>query len=627
MSTHRSFEKICVVVTAFMLLITVLFMNGSSLGIEMIIDEDTELHAHTVYFTENDLNGQWSTSGATVITLNGDSAGISGKGAYFYDGNLVIRNGGKYVLSGKLTDGSIVVKTHKNSKVWLLLDNVDLYCSDDACLRIDKADKVFLTLAEGSENRMESGTNYSAEALADKTGGVIFAHDDLTINGNGSLTLYAAYKHGIDANDELVITGGKVSITAVQDAVHVNDGFCFRDGELIISAGDDGIHSETSVYIESGSIEMLSCYEGLEAVTIDVAGGNILIYPKDDGLNANGRRENFFGMGSFPGIRRQDDAVTEDTAAEEETWVHVSGGLLTIINENARDADGIDSNGDILITGGSIRVSLINNGTNSALDYGSESGGTCIITGGDVIACGSYTMAEGFESNSEQCSILYNLREGVNAGTEVTLEDKDGNILLTYTVPCSFSSVVLSCPEMQLGETYLLVIGDSEDEITLGETAASYGDVQSTMFFGSMNWGGMQRPQGEGGVGRGRRGSAGENNQIPEMPDFDREKPDMGSFMGEIPQPPEQSNTGNTILQQFPEGQDFHGKLTDMSPMPQPPEPNGWGEMPQFAGSESIDTEVFPGEIKMFDRQTMVLSCASVLLLLAGIVIAKKFRK
>ena len=177
MSTHRSFEKICVVVTAFMLLITVLFMNGSSLGIEMIIDEDTELHAHTVYFTENDLNGQWSTSGATVITLNGDSAGISGKGAYFYDGNLVIRNGGKYVLSGKLTDGSIVVKTHKNSKVWLLLDGVELCCSDDACLRIDKADKVFLTLAEGSENRMESGTNYSAEALADKTGGVIFAHD------------------------------------------------------------------------------------------------------------------------------------------------------------------------------------------------------------------------------------------------------------------------------------------------------------------------------------------------------------------------------------------------------------------------------------------------------------------
>ena len=371
----------------------------------------------------------------------------------------------------------------------------------------------------------------------------------------------------------------------------MNDGFRFRDGELIISAGDDGIHSETTIYIESGSIGILSCYEGLEAVTIDIAGGNILIYPKDDGLNANGRRENFFGMGGFPGMQKQDNTATEDTASGEETWVHVSGGTLTVVNENARDADGIDSNGDILITGGSIRISLISNGTNSALDYGSESGGTCIITGGDVIACGSYTMAEGFDNSSEQCSILYNLRDGVNAGTEVVLEDKDGNILLNYTVPCSFSSLLLSCPEMQLGETYLLVIGDSEDEITLEETAASYGDAQSTMFFGSMNWGGMQRPQGEGG--HGRRGSPDENNHMP----------------------------------QFPEGRDFHGEMTDVSPIPPLPGPGGFGEIPQFAGSEGTDTEVFAEKSESFDRQTTVLSCASVLLLLTGIVIAKKFRK
>ena len=136
-----------------MLLITVLFMNGSSLGIEMIIDTDNELHAHSVYFTANDLNGNWDSTKATVITLNGDSAKISGKGAYFYDGNLVIRRGGEYVLSGTLTDGSIVVRAYKSSKIWLLLDGVDITCSDDACLRIDKADKVFLTLAEGSEPR------------------------------------------------------------------------------------------------------------------------------------------------------------------------------------------------------------------------------------------------------------------------------------------------------------------------------------------------------------------------------------------------------------------------------------------------------------------------------------------
>ena len=634
MSTHRSFDKICVAVTAFMLLITVLFMNGSSLGIEMIIDEDTELHAHSVYFTKNDLNGEWSVSGATAIDLEGDRAKISGKGAYFFDGDLIISESGKYVISGTLTDGSIIVDAHKSSKVWLLLNGVKLFCTDDACLRIDKADKVFLTLAEDSENSMASGIKYSDEALADKTGGVIFAHDDLTINGSGSLTLYAAYKHGIDANDELVMTGGKVSITAVQDAIHVNDGFCFGGGELVISAGDDGIHSETSIYIESGSIEILSCYEGLEAITIDIAGGDILIYPEDDGLNANGRRGNFFGMGGFPGMQEQDNAAAENTDADEETWVHISGGSLTIVNENGNDADGIDSNGDLLITGGSIRVSLINSGPNSALDYGSESGGTCIITGGDIIACGSYTMAEGFENNSEQCSILYNLRDGVSAGTEVALEDKDGNVLLRYTVPCSFSSLVLSCPEMQLGETYLVVIGDSEDEITLEETAASYGDVQSMMFFGRMNWGGMQRPQGGDGFGRSRRGSRDENEQKPEMPDFDGKKPDMSGFngeilsdMNEIPQFPN-TDEFDSEMPAFPGADIFSEKNPDMGSIPDLSEVVGFGEIPQSSESGNTDTEISAGGTgTLAGLQSVMLFGVSVLVLLTGIVIAKKFRK
>ena len=517
-----------------MLLITVLFMNGASLGIEMIVDEDAEIHAHSVHFTANDLNAQWNTSGATVINLNGSSAKISGKGAYFYDGDLVISNGGKYLLSGTLTDGSIIVKAYKSSKVWLLLDGVDIYCSDDACLRIDKADKVFVTLAENSENSMVSGAEYSESALEDKTGGVIFSHDDLTINGSGSLTLEAPYKHGIDVNDELVITGGKLNITAAQDAVHANDGVNIGGGELVIAAGDDGIHCDTSIYIENGSILMLSCYEGIEAVTIEIAGGDILIYSEDDGINANGKRSGAFGMGGRPGMLREQQTVQED----EETWLHISGGSLTIINGTGNDADGLDSNGDILITGGSIRISLLNNGANSALDYGSESGGSCIINGGDIVACGSYAMAEGFGDSSAQCSVLYNMRNGVSAGTEVVLKDTEGNVLLNYEVPCSFSSVVLSCPEIQLGETYLIAIGDSEENITIEETAAAYGDVQSSMFFGSMNWGGMQRPQGGfGGDGHNRREDSIQlpDGRMPEPPEWEgSELPEW-----EMPEPPD----------------------------------------------------------------------------------------
>ena len=111
MSTHRNIDKICIVILVLTLLVTVVFMNGEKLGIEVIPDEDAENYTGTAYFTANDLDGTWSDNAyTTYITLSGDTAQIKGNGAYAYDGGVVITNGGWYVLSGTLTDGSITVK-------------------------------------------------------------------------------------------------------------------------------------------------------------------------------------------------------------------------------------------------------------------------------------------------------------------------------------------------------------------------------------------------------------------------------------------------------------------------------------------------------------------------------------
>ena len=568
MAGSKHIDKICVAVLVLSLLLTVLFVNGERLGIGKIVDEDAEANAGSAYFTANDLDGGWDASNATRITLDGGAA--AGGGAYFYNGDLIISGAGRYALSGTLDGGSIIVNA-ENAKVWLLLDGVTVNCPDDACLRVDEADKVFLTLAEGTENSFTSGESYSETALADGTGGAIFAHDDLTINGGGSLSVAAGYKHGIDANDELVITGGTVSVTAPQDGVHVNDGFRLCNASLTIAAGDDGVHSDTSVYIESGTVQIDECYEGIEAPAIDIAGGDITIYPADDGINASDGSSGsmFGGLGKFGGGRdfsRFDgggmqggdfdaegprfsgsdgevpdlpgasapngeipdlpgafvpdgeaptlpDAFAPDGEAaepnapgaddsgktDEELYIRISGGTITIINENARDADGIDSNGSIYITGGSIRISMSNGGY--ALDVGSESGGVMEISGGDIVACGSYAMAESFDSSSTQPSILYTYSAGAPAGATVALEDMDGNVLINYTAPCAFSCVNLSCPEMKLGETYRVVIGDNVEEITLSEVSASYGDVQGGGF------GGM-RPRGGFMGGRGGRPGA-----------------------------------------------------------------------------------------------------------------------
>lgn len=594
MSTHRHIDAICVAVLILTLLITVLFMNGEALGIRVIVDEDAEEHVGEQWFTSNDRDGTWDTVGATVITLNGDSASVSGGGAYAYDGDVIITSSGKYVLSGTLNDGCVVVDSDNSAKVWIMLNGADISCPDGPCLDVEQADKVFLTLADGTENSMAT-SGFSIEALEAGKDGTLFARDDLTVNGTGSLSVDAPEAHGIVGNDEMVIAGGNITVTALQDALHANDGLNIAQatlnltagddgiavtgtestyymesgtvtvtaqdksvnagnairllggtlsasagddaisaageiriegGEISIRAGDDGIHSDTALAISGGTVLIPECYEGMEAVTIDISGGEISIYPADDGLNANGSVSGFgaFG-GGMPDFGRDGEgtppqgmekpAITggdmpeppqglESVAQQEgfsgtadsgggESWIHISGGSVTVVNETARDADGFDSNGDIIISGGDIRISLVNSGSNSALDYGSESGGVMEISGGTVIACGSYAMAEGFDSTSTQCAILYNVKRGVAAGRTLGLEDSEGNVLLSYEVPCSFSSVILSSPELKLGETYTVVIGDTAEEITLNEISASYGDAQSEGFGGNMNWGdGMQ---------------------------------------------------------------------------------------------------------------------------------------
>lgn len=573
MSTHKYFDKICVAVIVFALVVTFLFMNGEVLGIEKIIDEDSEAHSDQQYFTAGDLSPEYDISDANVITLSGDSAQVTGNGAYAYDGGVVISSTGVYVISGTLDDGSITVDADDAAKIWLYFNDVNITCQDNAALIIENADKVFLTLAEGQDSVLMSGSEYETSAAEAGIDGVIYARDDLTINGAGSLTISGGPAHGITANDDLVITGGNLTVISAKDAIHVNDSLRMTKAVMTLNAGDDAIQVDNEggyIYIESGefditavdegiaaegqitidggdfkiavgtgqgshgiksgdtvtvndgTIDITSCYEGIQASYIDITGGDITINSVDDGINASSGDGGFgmgFGMGGpgmggtgGQGMRQRGfynasdtettetgeasegekpelgempegempegekpefgetpegeqpqsgDTSDEDMSTVETPWIHISGGTLTILNDSGRDADGIDSNGDIIITGGTIRVSLTGDGGNNAIDCATENGGVCEISGGNIIACGSSQMAEGFGSSSTQCSVLYNLQTGAEAGTTLTLRDSDGNVLMSYEVPNAFTSVNISCPEMELGETYTISVGET----------------------------------------------------------------------------------------------------------------------------------------------------------------------
>ena len=616
MATDKNINKICMVVLVFTLFLTIAFMNGEKLGITPVADQDAENYTTNAYFTDNDQDGNWADNAYTThITLNGTNGTISGNGAYFQDGNLVIANGGWYEITGTLDNGSIIVKADKSSKVWIRLNGVSVTC-DDACLRIDQAEKVFLTLAESTDNTFTSGDTYSEEAMADNTGGTIYAHDDLTINGTGSLTITAGYKHGIDANDSLVITGGNITITAPQDGIHVNDGFSFTSAHLTIDAGDDGIHSDTFIYTESGTILVNSCYEGLEARTVDIAGGDITIYPTDDGINANGGTTTNGGMGGGPGgggappgggngsqggqsNNGEKNGATE-TTEEEETYIRITDGTVTIINTTGNDADGLDSNGSIYIDGGTILVSLPGGSTNNAIDYGSENNGKAIVTGGTVIGFGGSGMAEEFSSDSTQVAVLYNLDETVEAGTTFRVLDQDGTEILAYTPTTTYSSIAFSSPQLVVGKTYTVEYGDTTAELTIESTAQAVGTS-----------GGMG-----GGPGQGQGGGPGQGSS-----------PDQGGGPGQDGNLPSQGSNSSQS-EHTGEGNQQRG------PGETPPQQNGGNggpngqEAEKNAEADKTGTTTSDNFISLdeIDDTVWKLLGGSVLVLIPAILFAMKYK-
>lgn len=485
MAASRHIDRICIIAAVCTLLLTILFMNGQRLGITVMADED----AGDGQFTSNDLDADWAEEAddVTQITLTGDGAEIHGNGAYYYDGGVQIVYAGRYRISGQLDNGSLIVNAESGDKIWLLMDGASISNDDGAAIVVKQAEKVFLTLAEGTENEVAGwAADTSASGGSGGVDGAIYSRDDLTINGNGSLTVTSGYQHAIVCNDDLVITGGRIAVTAPQDGLHANDSVRIAGADLTIHAGDDGVTASNDdntsyFYMESGSITIPSCYEGIEAIDVIINGGSIDITPTDDGINANG-----YGTST----------------------ITIAGGDIRIVNPTGRDADGLDSNGSIIITGGNLFISMNGNGSNCALDCGTESGGVCEISGGTVIATGGSSMAEGFDSSSEQCFLMQTV-SATAENASVVLRNESGETLLSETVPCSFTSILLSTPQLQMGETCTVVIDGTETEVVIdNSTAGGFG----------MGMGGF----GAGGSGmRGQFGGmkGGMGKTPPQMPE------------------------------------------------------------------------------------------------------------
>ena len=253
---------------------------------------------------------------------------------------------------------------------------------------------------------------------------------------------------GMKSSTELLLNGGAYVLNCADDALHSNGNLTVNNGSFEIQTGDDGIHADNAVVIMDCDMEILQSYEGIEGLSIDIAGGEIALTASDDGLNAAGGNDSS-GTGG-----RGDDIF----AVTEGAYICISGGTLNI---NAY-GDGIDSNGDLTVSGGKTYVSGPVNGGNSSLDYAGEA----MITGGIFVAAGASEMAQNFGESSTQAVMMVNVSGG-EAGSTITLADSDGRELLSWHAEKAYSSVIVSCPELVQGETYTLTTGEAETTVTM----------------------------------------------------------------------------------------------------------------------------------------------------------------
>ena len=330
-------------------------------------------------FTERDLTQNYDGSDAQAISLT--------------DGqNVSVTKAGVYVLSGTASNVTVTVEVGDEDKVQIVLDGVSITNSNAPCIYVKNADKVFVTTQ--NDNSLAVTGAFTADGETN-TDAVIFSKDDLVLNGTGTLKIQSS-DNGVTCKDDLKITGGTIHITCSADGLEANESLAVADGNITIktpkdgvhvendedtstgyiyicggtmniTAGDDGIHATTVCQIDGGTITTEGA-EGIEATYVQINGGTMTINASDDGINAANKSSAY--------------AVTAE----------FTGGEVNI-NMGQGDTDGIDSNGNLYVKGGTLNINA-----QSPFDFDGQSdytGGTIIVNGTETNAITNQMMGGG----------------------------------------------------------------------------------------------------------------------------------------------------------------------------------------------------------------------------------------
>jgi len=443
-------------------------------------------------------------------------------------GNLTVTANYANGITGKDTlqiyDGAIsvtAVNNGINGKDSNTIDSasVTVSCGGDAIRSTNDTDETlgWVSVSNSMLNLTAGEDGIQAETALTMSDG---SYTITSGGGSGIQSSDDASAKGIKAGTVLTLAGGVYILDCSDDAIHANGDVTVSGGTYTISTGDDAFHADEALAVSGGEINILTSYEGLEGSTVEISGGTIYVVSSDDGVNAaDGSGFGGFGHGNDFGRTNSD------------SYIDISGGYLVVES----NGDGLDSNGNTVVSGGTVIVYSTGQ-SDGALDYE----GSFTVSGGTLLAIGGGNMSQA-PSEASQFTVFIGFDSPLSAGTYVSLAGEKQSFV--FHLPIDANNVVFSSSGLEDGGTYLVSYGGAYSgrsvdgicfdgiysggtdvtELTLSDYITTYGDRS----LGSMggrpggNMGGHLRgdggkPPADGGI-PGRLPS-GESPEIDGLP-------------------------------------------------------------------------------------------------------------